>query len=97
MLDDVLDGLSTGRDWSDQLPQHGLVVRMVRVLLQAIFVDEIGDQPKIGIPVLHPEIAAESVRLDARNLVRELVEGSLDLGDVLSRRLGLPAKEGDVA
>src|SRR6202011_2880341 len=68
VVDDVLDRIALRENRLDQVLNHRLVVRMVRVGLQPFLITEVRHQRKIGVAVLDAEIAAISVGLDARDL-----------------------------
>jgi len=97
MIDDVLDRFALSQDRPDQVLDHRLVIGMVGVGDQPFLVAEIGHQGEVGVPVLDAEVAAEAVRLDARNFCGELMQRGLDLGDVFGGGFRFPAEKGDVA
>src|ERR1700694_2573505 len=97
MIDDVLDRFALSQDRPDQVLDHRLVIGMVGVGDQPFLVAEIGHQGEVGVPVLDAEVAAEAVRLDARNFCGELMQRGLDLGDVFGGGFRFTAEKGDVA
>jgi len=93
VIDDVLDGFALGRDGPDGVLQDGLMIGMVRVGGQTFFVAEVSNQREIGVAILDAEIAPEPVSLDTGDLGGQLMQGSLDLGNILGGGLGFPAEK----
>jgi hypothetical protein len=96
VIDDVLDRFALRHDRADQVLQDGLVIGMVGIGGQPFLVRKVRHEREVGVTVLDADIATETVRENAWDLAGELVQGSLDFGDVRRSGFGLPTEEGDV-